>query len=79
MLYHKRLTQHKYLEIELQKFKIQDTCSWFHLNIDWSTKRDHAGFEISLDILGYSAIIKIYDHRHWDGEKQEWCSYEKND
>jgi len=72
MLYVKQLTEHKYLEIELNKFSIKDTYSWFKFLIDFSTKRDHAGFQFSLDFLGFFGNIHIYDHRHWDYDRQDW-------
>jgi len=72
MLYAKQLSEHKFLEIELDRFKIEDTGSWFKILIDLSTKRDHAGFQFSLDFLGFFGNIQIYDHRHWDHERQDW-------
>lgn len=39
---------------------------WFNFNMCWSRigKRDHAGFELSIDIVGIYIFINLYDHRH---------------
>lgn len=41
----------------------------------WSFRKDHAGPELELCLLGYSASIKIYDTRHWDRENNCWEIY----
>lgn len=33
---------------------------------------DHAGSELQLSIVGFTFIMKVYDNRHWDYEKNNW-------
>lgn len=49
----------------------------FKFTIDWSRKRDHAGFEISFDLIVLYFCFNIYDSRHWDDENDSWCVYEE--
>ena len=40
----------------------------FKFNAKWTRKRDHAGFNFEICILGYSLLFYTYDTRHWDDE-----------
>ena len=49
--------------------------SLFDIDISWSIREDHAGFEICLGMFGYGVHFHIYDTRHWDYEKNAWELY----
>jgi hypothetical protein len=53
------ITRHCYnlLEIHL------DTVWWGH---------DHAGPRLEIGILGFGIRLEIYDHRHWDEDRDIW-------
>jgi len=44
----------------------------FDVDIRWTHQTDHAGFEITLGILGYGVHFHIYDIRHWDHDKHAY-------
>ena len=44
-------------------------------DIQWKHQTDHAGFEISIGILGYGINFHIYDSRHWDNDNNTWSTY----
>ncbi len=50
--------------------------AYLSCSIEWSRKRDHAGFGFDLDILGLFISFNIYDSRHWDEENNSWMTYE---
>jgi hypothetical protein len=67
------LTENKSLEIQWGKF---DECEdILDFTLEWSRKRDHAGFRWHNMILGYHFIVTVYDNRHWDYKSQEWSFY----
>ena len=43
-------------------------------DIRWRHRTDHAGFELTLGILGYGISFRIYDTRHWNYEKGTYTS-----
>ncbi len=72
--WHKKLSKNKYFEIQFDKFSKQDL---FTFNLDLRLfGRDHAGPETLIGFFGYELIIKIYDCRHWDYEKNCWQNYD---
>jgi hypothetical protein len=68
----KPVSKNKVIEIELTRYSY-DLVS-FSLNTNTSGE-DHAGPEILISLLGYTASIKIYDTRHWDYENKKWTEY----
>ena len=72
----KKLTLHKYLEIQLTKW---DKC-WniFSVRIGWSINTDHAGFSLTLVIWKLYFGLTIYDCRHWDDENNRWCEHQSD-
>jgi hypothetical protein len=63
-----QLFQHKYWELEHSYY------SPMLVDVDarWTHKQDHAGFEISVGVLGYGIRFRIYDTRHWDDENNAY-------
>lgn len=45
-------------------------------NLKITTRQDHAGVSITIALLGYSTNFKLYDHRHWDYETNNWTKYD---
>ena len=41
-----------------------------------TTRRDHAGLDITIGILGYGIHFKIYDTRHWNYDLNQWVVYD---
>lgn len=62
--------KHKFWEVQL--IKSNDLVS-FDLRI--SHKTDHAGVDLWLGLLGYSANLNFYDNRHWNHEEGRWMIY----
>ena len=54
------------------------TKSWqnyFHFDVNWSRRTDHAGISLMVDVCWFSLDLKIYDYRHWNYEENCWESY----
>jgi hypothetical protein len=64
------LTKNKTLEIQLWKSSPYHLIS-FGLDLSWRGS-DHAGPELSVELLGFDFTIKIYDNRHWDYKLGTW-------
>jgi hypothetical protein len=65
-------TEHKFWEIEGiydKKF-----TNWVNFLFRVNRKTDHAGLEISFDVIGFLASFRIYDCRHWDWDKNNWVT-----
>lgn len=45
-------------------------------DFNFTVRQDHAGFELSLGLLGYNIHGNFYDRRHWDNETNTWKKYE---
>lgn len=71
----KSITKHKAVAIELTYDR--DDPDLFNLVVRLSHKRDHAGFEFCLDVLGVEFTFSIYDIRHWDYDTGRWQEYPK--
>lgn len=39
-----------------------------------TSRRDHAGLEVMLGVLGYGIAFRIYDTRHWNHETSAWVN-----
>ena len=50
--------------------------SLFDVDINWSIREDHAGFELVVGLFGYGINFRMYDTRHWNYEKKAWEVYE---
>ncbi len=67
------IAENKSLEMQLMRDNI---LLKLEINIRF-TGRDHAGPELSIGLLGFVFDIRVYDHRHWNHEKNEWETYEQ--
>ena len=66
-----RISEHKVWELEHTYY----SGSLFDIDISWSIREDHAGFEVCLGIFGYGVHFHIYDTRHWDEYHKQWEVY----
>lgn len=65
-----KLSTNKNLEIELLR-----GSEWriFECYFSWKRKVDHAGPKFHIEIYKLlSFAVRIYDHRHWDDEQDQW-------
>lgn len=77
MLWFAQLTKHVFIEIEFQYIPhSEEWYNWIYLGGSLSRKRDHAGFEINIDLYRFSFHFIIYDHRHWNYDEDRWVNYE---
>ena len=67
-----KFTKNKAWELE----HYYDAGCILEFNISYTTKRDHAGFNLSIGLLSYCIHATIYDTRHWNSELKQWISYE---
>jgi len=69
---HGRISKNKAWELEHSYY----SGSLFDVDINLSTRTDHAGFDITLGLLGYGVSFRIYDTRHWNNELNCWEQHE---
>lgn len=60
----------RYKAIELQFDRCSDIMG---LCVRLTTRQDHAGVFVSMSLLGYDAIMHLYDTRHWDSKTGTWA------
>ena len=53
--------------------------SLFDIDVSWSIREDHAGFELCLGLLGYGIHFHIYDTRHWNYTTNTWEEYKSDE
>ena len=53
--------------------------SLFDIDVSWSIREDHAGFELCLGLLGYGVHFHIYDTRHWNYTTNTWEEYKSDE
>ena len=58
------------------EFNIYRSNTIVNVEFNLSTHTDHAGLRLMLGLFGYEVEFHLYDTRHWDHEKKEWCSYD---
>jgi hypothetical protein len=68
----RRVYKSKWLELEAGIHR-KDNTVIFDFEFSFNTKCDHAGLRLHLSIWKFFAGLTIYDSRHWDNEKGEWC------
>ena len=67
---HGKVSTHKFWEIQVVQLSL---ANLFEFELDLRGKgEDHAGYKINLTILGLMFAAQIYDHRHWNYEKDRW-------
>jgi hypothetical protein len=63
-----RITENKCLEMQLCR---DATIASICIDTDFAGQC-HAGPSLELGLLGYSFRIAVYDHRHWDYDRDVW-------
>jgi len=59
--------KHKFIELELIK------CSTIiSFKFNWTGRRDHAGLDAEIGLLGHCFNFNFYDSRHWDSTTNTW-------
>lgn len=54
---------------EVQAMRTNDILVF---KLDFTTRRDHAGFNLELGLLSFNIAVNIYDQRHWDSSANAW-------
>lgn len=68
-----QFTEHKSFEVQL----MWDAKRWLMFELDFWTwsGQDHAGPRLNIALFGFELALSIYDHRHWDDDKNDWEVY----
>jgi len=56
-----RVTENKTLEIQANRW---ENWQWFDIEIKWTRKQDHAGFQFNFQVLGFYFHVWLCDNRH---------------
>lgn len=46
------------------------------IDTNLTIRRDHAGLNITVGLLGYGIHFSIYDTRHWNYDLNQWVAYD---
>lgn len=66
-------SKHKYYCLQVGIYDKKDEQTHiFNSTIRLSRRLDHAGLTLDLEILNFYFLFSIYDHRHWDEERDTW-------
>lgn len=57
------------------EFQIYRSSDIINITADLTARTDHAGFHVTIGILGYTAEFNFYDTRHWDNKRNRWHYY----
>lgn len=69
-----KISQNKFWELQISRY----AWNWLEIQIDLNWRQtDHAGPWIMINILGWQFDARIYDHRHWDDQLNNWGSWRK--
>lgn len=63
----------KYTAWEVQIYYSMETL--FTFSVSYTFKRDHAGFEFTIGLLGLVINFTRYDTRHWNDEENKFYEY----
>ena len=58
---------HKFWDLSICK-----RSSIIGFTFDFTTRQDHAGFSLEIELFGWSIEYRFYDNRHWDYENGCW-------
>lgn len=72
------VSKNKSLELQISKWGSADCLLDLNLDLRWRG-RSHAGPELTVQVWSYFFCIKLYDHRHWDYDKNRWQVYDEAD
>ncbi len=61
----------KYLEAQISYYAF----NWVELSLDLNWRQtDHAGPWLTVNLLGLTLDVRIYDQRRWDNERDCWAT-----
>lgn len=69
----KPISKNKFMEFELYKLH-----TIFEFGFTLTHRTDHAGVSIDFGMLGLTASIGLFDHRHWNRVTNKWYEYEES-
>lgn len=72
----KQLSKNKTFELQISKWAGVSNFLLLRLDTCWFGS-DHAGPELWVELFGYSIIVKLYDHRHWNYDAGRFQTYEE--
>ena len=58
---------HKFWDLSICK-----RSSIIGFTFDFTTRQDHAGFSLEIELFGWSIEYRFYDNRHWDYKNGCW-------
>lgn len=70
LLKHGIVTKHTAWE-----FNIYRSATVIAFKFELTGRRDHAGIQFEIGLLGYEVEFHMYDVRHWDNENKCWEVY----
>jgi len=73
--WYRQISKNKGIELEVGWWRTH--WSWLVASVRITRMQDHAGFYLSIEIVGLFLNLTIYDHRHWDVEKS--CFYNEEE
>ncbi len=66
------ITKVKQFSKKAVEFNVYKTNSILAVELNFSSRRDHAGLRFDIGFLGYDVELHLYDVRHWDRETKSW-------
>ena len=60
----------KYWELECYRSNVI-----VELGFNVTTRCDHAGFDLTIGLLGHTIHFQVYDNRHWNYKEDRWMFY----
>ena len=58
---------HKFWDLSICK-----QSSIIGFTFDFTTRQDHAGFSLEIELFGWGIEYRFYDNRHWDYKNGCW-------
>lgn len=67
-----QLNQHNSFELQFSRYAF----NWFEVQVDLNWRQtDHAGPWITINVFGWTVDARIYDHRHWNDQTNNWDNH----
>ena len=68
-----RVSKNKSIELQYSRYAFN--FLEFKLDLNWR-QMDHAGPWLTINLFGHTIDLRIYDHRHWNDETNNWATYD---
>lgn len=67
----RQITTNKTVEFQISRY----AWNWLELQVDLNWRQiDHAGPWLMIGVFGLQVDLRMYDHRHWDDQTNDWKS-----